>query len=74
MANRKRKTVEVEQSAHITSLQTHIARSSGKAFGKRRRAKLALWSRRKSLAFILGASLGLWAVVFGLIWLLHALV
>jgi hypothetical protein len=71
MANRKRKAVE--QSARIASLQAHVARSSGKAFGKRRRAKLALWSRRKSLAFILGASLGLWAVVFGLIWLLHAL-
>ena len=71
MANRKRRAVE--QSAHVTSLQTHIARSSDKAFGKRRRAKPALWSRRKSLAFILGASLGLWAVVFGLVWLLYAL-
>jgi hypothetical protein len=42
-------------------------------FGKRHRAKPALWSRRKSLTFILGASLGLWAVVFGLVWLLYAL-
>jgi len=71
MANRKRKTVAVEQSAHITSLQAHAARS--KPFGKRRRATLALWSRRKSLAFILGASLGLWALAFGLAYLFYAL-
>ena len=71
MANRKRKAVE--QSARIASLQAHSARSSGAPFGKRRRAKPALWSPRKSLAFILAASLGLWAVVFGLVWLLYAL-
>jgi hypothetical protein len=72
MANSKRKAVE--QSARIASLQPHSARSSGKPFGKRHRAKPALWSRRKSLTFILGASLGLWAAVFGLVWLLYALV
>ena len=68
MANRKRKIVE--QKASVTSLQAHIARSGGKPFGKRLRAKPVLWSRRKSLALILGASLGSWAIVFGLIWLL----
>ena len=73
MANRKRKTVEVEQSARITSVQAPIPHSSGKPFGKRFRAKPALWSRRKSLAFILGASLGLWAMVFGLVYLFYAL-
>ena len=73
MANRKRKAVELEQSARITSLQAHVARSSGKPFGKRRRTKPALWSRRKSLAFILAASLGSWALVFCLVWLLYAL-
>ena len=71
MANRKLKAVE--QNAHITSLQAHSAHSSGVPFGKRRRAKPALWSWRKSLAFVLGASRGLWAVVFGLVWLLYAL-
>lgn len=70
MARRKQKKVEVDQGAHVTAL--HPARSNGNSFGKRRFAKPAKWPRRKSLGFILGSSLILWAVIIAAVYIISA--